>query len=136
MRRCLGLLLFRHLDPGSLGGLAGEWIIFMELKDYIEISQSIITILAILMSGMWGYWRIIQNRQILPRANISLTVTDRQITGDKLTIYVKSNHHEHRKYPSFFSLTRDKSPTSSPPLQKIRGSFWLKANLCLAEDRD
>jgi len=58
------------------------------LKALSDILQSLITILAILVSGIWGYWLFVQNRQRFPRARLLHNVFCHDLPGNKRLVHV------------------------------------------------
>lgn len=63
------------------------------VKDSANILQSIFTVIALIISGTWGYWLFVQNRQRYPRATIEHQITHRPISDDKLLLHVVLNVH-------------------------------------------
>lgn len=57
-------------------------------RDIASIAQSITTMLAIVVSGFWGYWVFVKNRQQYPRANLSQSITHRKIDGRNILLHV------------------------------------------------
>ena len=53
------------------------------LKDLIEIVQSAVNILAIIVAGSWAYMLFIQHREIMPKVKIDLHIVYRDIIDDK-----------------------------------------------------
>lgn len=64
-----------------------------QIKDVADIAQSIVTILAILVSGIWGYWLFVQNRQRYPRARLTHAIAHRAIAEDKVLLHVTVTVH-------------------------------------------
>jgi len=58
------------------------------VKDIASIMQSIITMLAIIVSGFWGYWVFIKNRQQYPRMKLSHLITYRRIEKQKILLHI------------------------------------------------
>ena len=58
------------------------------LKDIASIAQSLTTILAIFVSGFWGYWIFIKNRQQYPRVKLSHSIFHRKLGSGKDLVHV------------------------------------------------
>lgn len=58
------------------------------LKDIASIVQSATTILAIVVSGFWGYWIFIKNRQQYPRVKLSHSISHRKIDTQRILLHV------------------------------------------------
>lgn len=58
------------------------------IKDIASIAQSLTTMLAIIVSGFWGYWIFVKNRQQYPRARLSHSVLHRELEGGKMFVHV------------------------------------------------
>ncbi len=61
------------------------------LKDIASIAQSLTTILAIFVSGFWGYWVFVKNRQQYPRVKLSHTITHHKIDDENILLHVIVN---------------------------------------------
>ena len=59
-----------------------------QLKETVDIIQSVLTFFAIAVSGVWGYWLFVQKRQRYPRASIKHDITHMPIANDKLLLHV------------------------------------------------
>lgn len=59
-----------------------------EWKEIAQIAQSVFTIIAVLVGGIWGYWLFVKNRQRYPRAQIEHSVFHRAISDDKILLHV------------------------------------------------
>jgi hypothetical protein len=57
-------------------------------KDYIAIVESIATIAAIIVGGIWSYKIFIQKRQKYPRANIQHHISHRHIGNGKILLSI------------------------------------------------
>ena len=64
-----------------------------QIKEIADIAQSLVTILAIVVSGVWGYWLFVQNRQRYPRARLTHAIAHRAIAGDKVLLHVTVTVH-------------------------------------------
>lgn len=58
------------------------------IKDIASIAQSLTTILAIIVSGFWGYWVFVKNRQLYPRAKLSHSLLYRSLGEGKSLLHV------------------------------------------------
>lgn len=58
------------------------------LKDIASITQSLTTILAIFVSGFWGYWLFIKNRQQYPRVKLSHSIFNISLEGGKTLVHL------------------------------------------------
>ena len=63
------------------------------LKVLSDILQSLITILAILVSGVWGYWLFVQNRQRFPHAGLLHDVFCHDLPDNKRLVHVTVTIH-------------------------------------------
>jgi hypothetical protein len=72
-----------------LGGSLEKELLYMGIRDYAELIESIVTVVAILVGGIWSYFLFVQNRQRYPRANVQITVTHKKIPNKKILIHVK-----------------------------------------------
>jgi hypothetical protein len=62
--------------PAKAEGRFGAW------KDVLAAAQSVATVIALLIGGFWTYWVFVENREDLPHANISESVTGRLISPE------------------------------------------------------
>lgn len=60
-------------------------------KDDVDILQSIVTIVAILIGGFWTYRLFWLRRQRYPRVDLSYEITHRHLTIDKTLLYIILN---------------------------------------------
>lgn len=58
------------------------------IKDIASIAQSLTTILAIVVSGIWGYWIFVKNRQQYPRVKLSHSILYRKLETGKVLVHV------------------------------------------------
>ena len=59
-----------------------------QCREVVDIIQSVVTVIAIGVSGLWSYWFFVQNRQRYPRASITHHITHMPIANDKLLLHV------------------------------------------------
>lgn len=59
-----------------------------EWKEIAQIAQSVLTGIAIVVGGFWGYWLFVKNRQRYPRALIEHTVFHSAISDNKVLLHV------------------------------------------------
>lgn len=57
-------------------------------KNLVDILQSLATILAIVVSGVWGYWLFVQNRQRYPRARLQHDVICHDLPGGEHLVHI------------------------------------------------
>lgn len=57
-------------------------------KDLIKVLESIFTIVAIVVGGLWGYWLFVKNRQRYPRASLTHKVIHKEIEDGKNLLHV------------------------------------------------
>jgi hypothetical protein len=67
-----------------------EGIGMSRFKDILGIVEIFVTIIAIIIGGIWGYWLFVQNRQKYPRASIVHCISHRHIGSDKLLLHVNA----------------------------------------------
>lgn len=58
---------------------------FSDLKDIAQIVQTIVTVIAIFIDGLWSYRLFVKKRQIYPRASLTHRITALRLT-DKATL--------------------------------------------------
>lgn len=54
----------------------------------VQIIQAVISIFAIIVAGIWGYWLFIKTREKYPRAIISHHITHKNLTENKVLLHV------------------------------------------------
>ena len=64
-----------------------------QIKELTDIAQSLVTILAIVVSGVWGYWLFVRNRQRYPRAKLTHAIAHRAIADAKVLLHVTVTVH-------------------------------------------
>lgn len=57
-------------------------------KETADLIEAIVTILAIIVGGVWGYWLFVKNRQRYPRAEISQSVIHKDLDNEKTLLHV------------------------------------------------
>jgi len=57
-------------------------------KEIVDIIQSVVTVFAIVVSGLWSYRLFVQNRQRYARASITHEITHVPIVDDKILLHV------------------------------------------------
>jgi hypothetical protein len=71
----------------QVAGLKEE-INISQFKEVVDIIQSAVTVIAMIVGGIWSYWLFVKNRQRYPRAGIAHHITHRRIGNDKLLLHV------------------------------------------------
>jgi len=57
-------------------------------KEIVDIIQSLVTVIAIVVGGLCSYWLFVQNRQRYARASITHDITHVPIADDKILLHV------------------------------------------------
>ncbi len=89
-----------------------------KIKSITEITASVLTLLAVIVGGIWSYLLFVRTRQKYPSANISQSITYRNISSGKLWVRV--------------SVTLQN--TSKVLLSLVYGETWIQQVLPLDED--
>lgn len=58
------------------------------IKDFFAIVQSVATVIAIIVGGVWTYWLFVRKRQSYPRAKIEHKISHRPTLGGKVLLSV------------------------------------------------
>jgi hypothetical protein len=60
----------------------------LEITEIVDLISAALVSIAVVVSGIWGYWLFVQNRQRYPRASIKHSITLVPLTEDKQLLHV------------------------------------------------
>jgi hypothetical protein len=59
-----------------------------QAKDIVDLIHTSVVVIAVVVSGVWGYWLFVQNRQRYPRASIKHSITHVPLSDGKVLLHV------------------------------------------------